>query len=229
MQYVLSIRSLSNYPRLNVTGIVALFKSLDPSFDSTRICIKIPSTWSGLQACRILQRDLSITTLATTLFVVEQAALAGEVGAHYIAPYVNELRVHFDATFTDVNKAQKLCLEAQRYYESYGYKTQVLPASLTSTQEIMELAGVHHITISPGLLSLLVAQHASENKTVSLFDNAPEGFKVASRMNFADDEAGYKRAFEASMGGEAVRKLDDVSKEDHNNGIANCANLLLGY
>lgn len=62
------------------------------------MCIKIPSTWEGLQACRILQ-STGTTTLATTLFVIEQAALAGEVGCHYIAPYVNELRVHFDAGY----------------------------------------------------------------------------------------------------------------------------------
>jgi len=79
------------------TGIVQIFKHLDSDFDSKRprVCIKIPSSWEGLQACRILQSS-GIMTLATTLFTIEQAALAGEVGAHYIAPYVNELRVHFD-------------------------------------------------------------------------------------------------------------------------------------
>jgi hypothetical protein len=74
-------------------GIVGLFKSY--GVKSNRLCIKIPSTWEGLQACRILQAA-GITTLATTLFAIEQAALAGEVGCHYVAPYVNELKVHFD-------------------------------------------------------------------------------------------------------------------------------------
>jgi transaldolase len=76
-------------------GTIQIFKSLDPAFDTTRICIKIPSTWEGLQACKILETS-GVTTLATTLFTIEQAALAGEVGCHYIAPYVNELKVHFD-------------------------------------------------------------------------------------------------------------------------------------
>jgi len=76
-------------------GIVYIFKHLDSDFNSKRVCIKIPSSWEGLQACRILQSS-GITTLATTLFTIEQAALAGEVGCHYIAPYVNELKVHFD-------------------------------------------------------------------------------------------------------------------------------------
>jgi transaldolase len=77
-------------------GILQIFKRLDSSFDTGRICIKIPSTWEGLKACKELQKS-GTATLATTLFTIEQAALAGEVGCHYIAPYVNELRVHFDA------------------------------------------------------------------------------------------------------------------------------------
>ena len=77
------------------TGIVYIFKHLDSGFNPKRVCIKIPSSWEGLQACRILESS-GITTLATTLFTIEQAALAGEMGCHYIAPYVNELKVHFD-------------------------------------------------------------------------------------------------------------------------------------
>ena len=73
-------------------GILRLFKHIDPDFDTSRVCIKVPSTWEGLQACRTLQAR-GITTLATTLFTLAQAALAGEVGCHYIAPYLNELRV----------------------------------------------------------------------------------------------------------------------------------------
>jgi len=78
-------------------GIVAHFKHLDPSFDTKRVCIKIPSTWEGLQACRALEAR-GIATLATTLFCMEQAALAADAGCTYIAPYVNELKVHFDPT-----------------------------------------------------------------------------------------------------------------------------------
>ncbi|EHL00800.1 putative Transaldolase [Glarea lozoyensis 74030] len=210
MLQLLQSKTIVDCDTMDVEGITKLFKSLDPDFDTTRVCIKIPSTFAGLQACGILESVHNITTLATTLFVIEQAALAGEVGAHYIAPYVNELRVHFDPTFTDTHKAQRLCLEAQRYYEKYGYKTQVLPASLTSTEEIMELAGVHHITISPGLLKHLAEKKAEDNNTMSIFEKAPDGFEVAGKMSFANDEEGYMRAFEKAIGGEAVRKLDDA-------------------
>ena len=84
---------LGELERVDVSvGIVSLYEVISYSFDSSRVCIKIPSTWQGLQACRILQ-EKGIKTLATTLFTIEQAALAGEVGCHYIAPYVHELKV----------------------------------------------------------------------------------------------------------------------------------------
>lgn len=49
----------------------------------------------GLQACRVLEAQ-GIRTLATTMFCMEQASLAADAGCTYIAPYVNELRVHFE-------------------------------------------------------------------------------------------------------------------------------------
>lgn len=75
--------------------IISLFKEIDSTFDSTRVCVKIPSTWEGLQACAKLE-EKGITTLATTLFTIEQAVLAGEANCTYIAPYLNELKVHFE-------------------------------------------------------------------------------------------------------------------------------------
>lgn len=76
-------------------GILAHFRHVAPNFDTKRVCIKIPATWEGLQACRELEMH-GIATLATTMFCMEQAVLAAHVGCTYIAPYVNELRVHFD-------------------------------------------------------------------------------------------------------------------------------------
>jgi transaldolase len=81
--------------RLLCAGVVEIFRHLDPAFDITRICIKIPSTWEGLMACRVLELA-GVRTLATTLFTFVQAVLAAEVGCTYIAPYVNQLKVHFE-------------------------------------------------------------------------------------------------------------------------------------
>lgn len=80
----------------NLPGIVNIFKALAPEFDTKRVCIKIPATWEGLQACRALEVE-GIATLATTMFCMEQATLAADAQCTYIAPYVNELKVHFEA------------------------------------------------------------------------------------------------------------------------------------
>lgn len=75
---------------------MAIVKELaETRADTRRVCIKVPATWEGLQACRSLEAQ-GIPTLATTVFCMEQAALAAEANCTYIAPYVNELRVHFD-------------------------------------------------------------------------------------------------------------------------------------
>lgn len=76
-------------------GFLAHFRHVAPDFDTKRVCIKIPATWEGLQACRVLE-ERGIATLATIMFCMEQAVLAAHAGCTFIAPYVNELRVHFD-------------------------------------------------------------------------------------------------------------------------------------
>lgn len=65
----------------------------EPKLDVTRMCFKIPSTWEGLQACKKLKGE-GVKVLGTTLFTIEQAAVAADSGCDYISPYVNELRVH---------------------------------------------------------------------------------------------------------------------------------------
>jgi transaldolase len=93
-------------------------------------------------------------------------------------------------------------------YKKHGFKTQVLPASLTSTEEIMALAGVHHITIAPGLLVQLAEAEASANGTTSLFDAVPEEKDLF--VSFKDDEKAFRIAFTRSVGGEGERKLSQV-------------------
>ncbi|KIJ42019.1 hypothetical protein M422DRAFT_171761 [Sphaerobolus stellatus SS14] len=72
--------------------IVEIYKRLSPGIDINRICIKIPSTYEGLEACQILKAK-GINTLGTILFTLEQAVLAHEVGCQNVSPYVNELKV----------------------------------------------------------------------------------------------------------------------------------------
>ncbi|KAF8509973.1 transaldolase [Gautieria morchelliformis] len=186
--------------------VVDIYKRLSPGLSTDRICIKIPATYEGLEACRILEAQ-GINTLATTLFSVEQAILAHEVGCKYVAPYVNELKVHFVSEAVDHNKAFPVVEEIFKYYEAHQSKTRVLPASLVSTEEVLRLAGVHHITISPALLSDL-----SMTKVSGDF-SAPYDAELARQTNpqkltFLNDEKSFKRALAADT--EATRKLEEA-------------------
>ncbi|ORY70351.1 transaldolase [Pseudomassariella vexata] len=191
----------------NGQRIVAIFKDLDPSYDAKRVCIKIPSTWEGMQACRELENQ-GIATLATTMFSMEQAALASHVGCTYIAPYINELRVHFDAGYIDENKAFDFCGLAQKYYEKIGSKTQVLPASLTSIQEVMMLAGAHHITVSPHLLKKLAETPANpwEGDTGSVF-KGKDDVTFGNFDKILNDESAWRLAFTRSSNGRMEEKI----------------------
>ncbi|KAK6860667.1 transaldolase [Apiospora arundinis] len=192
----------------NAKRIVAIFKDLDPKYDAKRVCIKIPATWEGMQACRELEKQ-GIATLATTMFCLEQAALASHAGCTYIAPYINELRVHFDETYVDQNKAFGFCGAAQRYYEKTGSRTQVLPASLTSIQEVMMLAGAHHITVSPPLLKKLSETPANpwEGDTGSVFQKKTGDDAFADYSAIVEDESAWRLAFTRSANGQSEGKI----------------------
>lgn len=60
--------------------------------------MKVPGTYEGLRGCRQLKTE-GIKTLATTVFTMEQAILAGEAGCVSISPFVHELKMGFDPTY----------------------------------------------------------------------------------------------------------------------------------
>jgi transaldolase len=64
-------------------------------FDLSRLVMKVPATWEGLQACRQLRQE-GIKTLATIVFGLEQSILAGEAGCVSVSPFLHELKAHFD-------------------------------------------------------------------------------------------------------------------------------------
>ncbi|KAI8626883.1 transaldolase [Xylariaceae sp. FL1651] len=139
-------RTVSNARRL-----VAISKDLKPSFDVAKLCIKIPATWEGIQACKELENE-GITTLATAISSMQQAMQASHVGCTYIGLYINELRVHFDELYVDESKTFHICDWFQRFRQKHGRHTQVIAASLISIDEVMMLAGADHITVAPSLL-----------------------------------------------------------------------------
>lgn len=206
----------------NARRILDLFKYVDRDFDTSRVCIKVPSTWEGLQACRTLQAT-GITTLATTLFTLAQAALAGNVGCHYIAPYLNELRVQTEPGYKGDAPLFELCVAAQTYYKHHNFSTKVLPASLTSIDEIMLLAGVDHITIAPKLLRELASTKVDPSYIAnlpSLFDEVKTiADKIPPKLAFADNEDAFRLAMTRDSNGGNEGKLIQVRREQRTNSL----------
>lgn len=124
-----------------------------------RILIKIASTWEGIRAAEILQKE-DIRCNMTLLFSLAQAVACAEAGAQLISPFVGRIldwyKANTDETYTAENDPGVLSVqEIYTYYKKFGHDTEVMGASFRNIGEILELAGCDLLTISPALLEEL--------------------------------------------------------------------------
>jgi transaldolase len=127
-----------------------------------RILIKIASTWEGIRAAEILQRD-NIDCNLTLLFSLVQAVACGKAGVFLVSPFVGRILdwyVKNGQTFTAETDPGVLSVrEIYAYYKAYGIDTVVMGASFRNTGEIESLAGCDRLTISPQLLGELAQDY----------------------------------------------------------------------
>jgi len=126
-----------------------------------RILIKIASTWEGIKAAEVLEKE-GIHCNLTLLFSFAQAVACAEAGVQLISPFVGRiLDWHKAATGKDYQAEEDPGVISVRqiynYYKKHGYKTEVMGASFRNKGEILALAGCDLLTISPGLLGELQA------------------------------------------------------------------------
>ena len=114
----------------------------------------------------------------------------------------------------DEKKLLPLCIAIQQYYESVNAPTKVLPASLTSTEEIFRLAGVHHLTISPHLLAQL-AKPLPNDVVNSLFDVASTEPIPEPGTSYMNDPGKYLITFARDQGGASQAKLTEVCQSHY--------------
>ncbi|CAL8460656.1 g186 [Coccomyxa elongata] len=129
--------------------------------DTSRLYIKIASTWEGIRACEELQKQ-GIQTNMTLLFSFGQAAACADAGAALISPFVGRIMDWYKAkegrSFEPHEDPGVLSVRRiYKYYKQYKYPTIVMAASFRNVGEIRELAGCDNITISPALLGELEA------------------------------------------------------------------------
>ncbi len=124
-----------------------------------RILIKIASTWEGIRAGEILQRE-GINCNLTLLFSLPQAVACAEAGIKLISPFVGRIMDWYKAKekrdFAPAEDPGVLSVkEIYSYYKKFGHATEIMGASFRNVGEIQELAGCDLLTISPNLLAEL--------------------------------------------------------------------------
>jgi transaldolase len=130
-----------------------------------RILIKIASTWEGIRAAEVLQRE-GIDCNLTLLFSLVQAAACADAGAFLISPFVGRiLDWHVKAGggpyAPDSDPGVQSVRRIYAYYKAHGIGTVVMGASFRNAGEIEALAGCDRLTISPALLDELAAANGS--------------------------------------------------------------------
>ena len=124
-----------------------------------RVLIKVASTWEGIRAAEILQRE-GIKCNMTLLFSLPQAVACAEAKAKLISPFVGRIMDWHKAKekkeFAPAEDPGVLSVkEIYAYYKKFGHPTEVMGASFRSVGEIRELAGCDLLTISPQLMGEL--------------------------------------------------------------------------
>ncbi|WP_066733777.1 transaldolase [Cupriavidus sp. D384] len=161
-----------------------------------RVLIKIASTWEGIQAAAILQRE-GIRCNMTLLFSLVQAVACAEAGAQLISPFVGRILDWYkkqagdkwdaDANAGDNDPGVRSVRQIYDYYKKFGYETEVMGASFRGTGQILALAGSDLLTISPDLLEQLAGSQATVERKLSV-----EQAQAGNIARIAADEAAFR-------------------------------------
>ncbi len=136
-----------------------------------RILIKIATTWEGIRAAEVLQKE-GINCNLTLLFSLVQAVACAEANAKLISPFVGRILDWYKkSTGKDYAAAEDPGVvsvkEIYGYYKKFGHATEVMGASFRNVGEILELAGCDLLTISPQLLGELKKGSAPVERKLS--------------------------------------------------------------
>lgn len=138
--------------------IIALYK--EAGIEKERILIKLASTWEGIKAAEILEKE-GIHCNLTLLFGFGQAMACAEAGVFLISPFVGRIFDWFknfekkDGYPSEEDPGVKSVRRIYSYYKKHGYKTLVMGASFRNAGEIKALCGCDLLTISPQFLEEL--------------------------------------------------------------------------
>ena len=156
---------------LDADGMIAEGRELAKIADN--ITIKVPLTWAGLKACKVLSDEGRMVNV-TLCFSANQALLAAKAGATFISPFIGRL--------DDLNlDGMELIEEIRTIYDNYDFRTEILAASIRSVNHMKEAAliGADVATAPPAVIKAM-AGHVLTDKGLDAFlkDWASTGQKI---------------------------------------------------
>jgi transaldolase len=171
-----------------------------------RVLIKVASTWEGIRAAELLEKE-GIHCNLTLLFSFAQAVACAEAGVTLISPFVGRILDWYKkstgrASYPGPEDPGVISVtQIFNYYKTYSYRTEVMGASFRNMEEIIELAGCDLLTISPALLDQLRNSEGELERKLNAFDPAP----CDAQLHL--DETGFRAMMAADA--MASEKLDE--------------------
>ena len=129
---------------------------------AANITIKVPLTWDGLKACKALSSE-GLMVNVTLCFSPVQAMMAAKAGATFISPFIGRV--------DDVGEdGMGLIRDIRAIYDNYGFKTEILAASIRSVSHVREaaLAGAGVATMPTEIFKKLMS-HPLTDKGLAAF------------------------------------------------------------
>ncbi len=164
-----------------------------------RVLIKIASTWEGIRAAEVLEKE-GIHCNLTLLFGIHQAVACAEAGVTLISPFVGRILDWYlkkegrQSYPPEEDPGVRSVTQIYNYYKHHGYRTEVMGASFRNIGEIIELAGCDLLTIAPKLLGELSEKSGTLDRKLD-----PVIARQSNIERIAADEASFRAMHEQNQ------------------------------
>jgi transaldolase len=175
--------------------LIGLYQAAGASRE--RVLIKIASTWEGIRAAEILEKE-GIHCNLTLLFGMHQAVACADAGVTLISPFVGRILDWYkkaegrDSYPPAEDPGVVSVSRIYNYFKHHGHRTEVMGASFRNLGEILELAGCDLLTIAPNFLTELGSQTGTLARKLD-----PERARATAIPRLSFDEAAFRAAHEA--------------------------------
>ncbi|VFQ88741.1 unnamed protein product [Cuscuta campestris] len=160
-----------------------------------RLLFKIPATWQGIEASRLLEAE-GIQTHLTFVYSFCQAAAAAQAGASVIQIFVGRLRdwARNHSGDSEIEAALRraedpgtaLVTKAYNYIHKYGHKSKLMAAAIRNKQDVYSILGVDYIVTPLKILQSLKESVTPPDEKYSFIRRlSPQS---AAAYNFTEEE-----------------------------------------